>query len=263
MTEIHPSAIVDSQAEVAEGCRIGPYCVVGPNVRLGPGAVLHSHVVLEGRTTVGARTRVFPFASIGHAPQDLKYRGEESELIIGEETQVREHVTMNPGTRGGGMVTRVGNGCLFMMGAHVAHDCIIGDGVIMANNATLAGHVVVGDHAIIGGLSAIQQFARIGHNAMIGGMSGIEQDVLPYGLAMGERASLNGLNIIGLKRSGTERDQIRNLQAAYDTLFDETGTFGERLTKASELYAGHGVVDQVLEFARGESSRGLLQPKKK
>jgi UDP-N-acetylglucosamine acyltransferase len=232
-------------------------------VRLGAGVILHSHVAVEGRTTVGARTQIFPFASIGHTPQDLKFGGEESELISGEEDMIREHVTMNPGTRGGGMVTRVGKGCLFMMGSHVAHDCIIGDGVIMANNATLAGHVAVGDYAIIGGLSAIQQFARIGHNAMIGGMSGIEQDVLPYGLAMGERASLNGLNIIGLKRSGTERGQIRTLQAAYDTLFDDSGTFGERVIKVADLYAGHGVVDQVLEFVRAESSRGLLQPKKK
>ncbi len=263
MAEIHPSAVVDRKSELGTGCRIGPFSVVGPHVVLGDGVVLHSHVVVEGHTTVGARTQIFPFASIGHQPQDLKYGGEASRLIIGEDNMIREHVTMNPGTAKGGMVTQVGDRCLFMVGVHIAHDCKIGDRVIMANNATLGGHVAVGDDAIIGGLAAVQQFARIGHNAMIGGMSGIEQDVVPYGLAMGERANLHGLNIIGLKRRGTERDQIRSLQEAYDTLFEDVGTLGERIDKVAACFSGHLIVDQVLSFVRAESLRGLLQPTKK
>ncbi|MCH8000139.1 MAG: acyl-ACP--UDP-N-acetylglucosamine O-acyltransferase, partial [Proteobacteria bacterium] len=188
MAEVHATAIVDPEARLGEGVKIGPYCVVGSHVDLGADVVLHSHVVVEGRTEVGARTQIYPFASIGHRPQDIKYGGEPSELIVGTDNMVREHVTMNPGTEGGGMVTRVGNHCLFMMGAHVAHDCTIGDRVIMANNATLGGHVTIEEGAIIGGLSAIHQFVRIGRHAMVGGMSGVEHDVIPYGMAVGERA---------------------------------------------------------------------------
>ena len=198
MTNIHPTAVVDPKAEIASTALIGPYCVVGPDVRLGESVELLSHVAVAGRTTIGDGTRIFPFASIGHRPQDLKYRGEPSTLDIGKNNQIREHVTMNPGTEGGGMVTRVGNDCLFMASAHVAHDCILGDNVIMANNATLAGHVTVGEFAFLGGLSAVHQFVRIGKHAMIGGMSGVEGDVIPFGTVIGNRAHLNGLNIVGL-----------------------------------------------------------------
>lgn len=259
---IHPAAVVDPAARLGENVTVGPFCVVGPHVTLGDGVRLHSHVVVEGRTSVGAGTVIFPFASIGHAPQDLKYRGEPSELIIGRNNQIRENVTMNPGTEGGGMVTRVGDNGLFMMGAHVAHDCIVGDHVILANNATLAGHVTVGDHAILGGLSAVHQFVRIGAHAMIGGMSGVENDVIPFGLVMGERAKLAGLNLVGLERRGFGKDEIRALRAAYKMLFASAGdTFAVRLEEVAKEYEGHTLIGGVLEFIRSKSHRPLLQPR--
>jgi len=261
MPDRHPSAIVAPGAKLAPDVEIGPYCVVGNDVELGEGVVLHSHVVVEGRTRIGARTQVFPFASLGHRPQDLKYRGEASDLVIGADNMIREHVTMNPGTEGGGMLTSVGDRCLFMMGAHVAHDCRIGDRVILANNATLGGHVTVEDDAIVGGLSAIHQFVRIGRGAMIGGMSGIEHDVIPYGLAMGERASLHGLNLIGLKRRGFDRAQIKDLGEAYERLFGGQETQAARIEAlARELGDRPGVRD-ILEFVRAASQRALCRPK--
>lgn len=260
MTEIHNTAIVDSKAELGNGVKIGPYCVVGAGVKLGDGVRLVSHVVVEGLTTIGANTVIYPFASIGHKPQDLKYHGEPSTLEIGENNQIREHVTMNPGTEGGGMVTRVGNNCLFMVGSHVAHDCMVGNNVIMANNATLAGHVTVGDFAIIGGLSAVQQFVRIGAHAMIGGMSGVESDVIPYGMVKGERAHLAGLNIVGLERRGFGREDIQLLRNAYRMLFASEGTMAERLDDVAELYASHPLVKNIVEFIRNRSGRPLCQP---
>ncbi len=212
MANIHPTAIVDPGASLGDQVTIGPYSCVGPEVTLGNNITLISHVVLAGRTLIGDGTRIFPFASLGHEPQDLKYKGEPSILEIGADNTIREYVTMNPGTEGGGMVTSVGDHCLFMVGAHVAHDCHIGNHVIMANNATIGGHVNIGDYAILGGLSAVQQRVRIGRHAMIGGMSGVEQDVIPYGSVMGDRAHLSGLNIIGLKRHGISRDDIHALR---------------------------------------------------
>ncbi len=261
MTAVHATAIVDPRARLGDGVEIGPYCVVGADVALDEEVILHSHVVVEGRTRIGARCQVFPFASIGHRPQDLKYAGESSELIIGSDNMLREHVTMNPGTEGGGMVTRVGDRGLFMMGAHVAHDCQIGDRVIMANNATLGGHVVVEDDAIIGGLSAIHQFVRIGRHAMIGGMSGVEHDVIPYGLATGERARLQGLNVVGLKRHGLGRADIRTLSEAYARLFGPEDTLAERVERlAAELGDSAGVAD-IVAFVRAQSTRALCRPK--
>ena len=261
MAGIHANAVVDPGATLGEGVSIGPFCVVGADVELGDGAVLHSHAVVEGRTRIGPRCEIFPFASIGHRPQDLKYRGEPSELLVGADNTIREYVTMNPGTEGGGMMTRVGDGCLFMMGAHVAHDCQIGDRVIMANNATLAGHVVVEDGAIIGGLSAVHQFVRIGRNAMIGGMSGVEHDVIPFGLVLGDRAHLNGLNIVGLKRNGFAREEIQSLQQAYKAIFAGAGTMAERLAALKSEAGKAGAVDELVSFALAESSRALCQPK--
>ncbi len=222
---------------------------------------LRSHVVVGGKTRIGAGTEIYPFASIGLAPQDLKYAGEESELIIGERCRIREHVTMNPGTDGGGLLTQVGAECLFMVGSHVAHDCIVGNNVILANNATLAGHVVVGDFAIIGGLSAVHQFVRIGAHAMVGGMSGVEHDLIPYGSAMGERARLRGLNLIGLQRRDFSRDDINNLRTAYRLLFAQEGTMQERIDDVIALYSEDEGVMEVVEFVRTESSRAILQPK--
>ena len=261
MVEIHPTACVAPGTTLGEGVKIGPFCVVDAQVTLGAGTVLHSHVVVTGRTRVGARNQIFPFASIGHQPQDLKFGGEESELIIGEDNVIREYVTMNPGTKGGGMVTRVGDKCLFMMGAHVAHDCQIGHGVIMANNATFGGHVKVGDHAVIGGLSAVHQFVRIGPYAMIGGMSGVENDIIPYALVMGNRARLSGLNIVGLRRSGFAREDVQMLKQVYDALFADQLTMAERLDKIETDFAVNGLVGEVLSFVRAESSRSLCQPK--
>ncbi|WP_119165711.1 acyl-ACP--UDP-N-acetylglucosamine O-acyltransferase [Algihabitans albus] len=258
---VHATAIVDPSARLGSGVRIGPYCVVGGEVTLDDEVVLHSHVVVEGRTTVGPRTQIFPFASIGHRPQDLKYDGETSALSIGSDCMIREHVTMNPGTEGGGMLTQVGSGCLFMVGAHVAHDCKIGDRVILANNATLAGHVHVGDHATIGGLSAVHQFVRIGAHAMIGGMSGIEHDVIPYGLAMGERARLSGVNIIGMRRRGFDKTAIQGLMAAYQQLFASEGTLAERIGQVAEEHDTNDVVQAIVEFVRQDSSRPLCRPK--
>lgn len=260
MTKIHATAIVDPAAQIGANVEIGPYCVVGPMVRLADGVRLLSHVVVEGRTSIGANTAVYPFASLGHRPQDLKFKGESSTLEIGAHNQIREHVTMNPGTEGGGLVTRIGDHCLFMVGAHVAHDCQIGDYVILANNATLAGHVTVGDYAIIGGLSAVHQFVRIGAHAMIGGMSGVENDVIPYGMVKGDRAHLAGLNLIGLERRGFGRDDVRSLRSAYRMLFAPEGTMAERLEEVARLYKDQEHIGSVVDFIRSRSSRALCQP---
>lgn len=261
MATIHATAVVDPHARLADDAVIGPYCIVGPDVELGRGVVLQSHVVVEGRTRIGEATRVFPFASIGLPPQDLKYRGEASELVIGRRNTLREYVTMNPGTEGGGMVTRVGDGCLFMVGAHVAHDCVVGDGVVMANNATLAGHVTVGDFAVLGGLSAVHQFVRIGRHAMVGGMSGVEHDVIPYGSVMGDRAHLSGLNVVGLKRRGFKREDIHTLRNAYRLLFAREGSMSERLDDVAALFDGKGPVMDIVAFIRADSARAICQPR--
>lgn len=258
---IHPSAVVDPAAKLADGVVIGPFCCVGPNVELADGVRLVSHVVVDGRTRIGAESVIYPFASLGHPPQDLKFKGEPSELIIGRNNRIREQVTMNPGTEGGGMVTRVGDNGLFMVGAHVAHDCIVGDNVILANNATLAGHVTVGDHAILGGLSAVHQFVRIGAHAMIGGLSGVENDVIPFGLVMGDRARLCGLNLVGLERRGFSRDEIKSLRSAYRMLFAPEGTLAERVEEVARLFTDGTVVNDVVSFIRTKSSRALCQPR--
>jgi len=261
MPQIHPTAIVAPGARIADNVVIGPYCVIGEHVALSAGVSLKSHVVVEGRTTIGERTRIFPFASIGHEPQDLKYDGEASALEIGSDNTIREHVTMNPGTAGGGMVTRIGNHCLFMVGAHVAHDCQIGNHVILVNNATLAGHVIMEDYSILGGLSAVHQFVRVGRHAMIGGMSGVERDVIPYGQVMGDRARLNGVNIIGMQRRGFSRDDIQRLRNAYNFLFGDTGTLSERVDEVAQRFGGCGPVDDLVAFIRADSNRAICQPK--
>ncbi|MEZ5932421.1 MAG: acyl-ACP--UDP-N-acetylglucosamine O-acyltransferase [Alphaproteobacteria bacterium] len=260
MSDIHPSAVIDPQAEL-EDVSIGPFCQVGAGVRLERGCRLESHVVITGRTTLGEGCRVFPFACLGHRPQDLKYRGEESDLIIGSNNQIREHVTMHPGTAHGGGTTRVGANGLFMAGVHIAHDCQVGNGVIMANNATLAGHVEIQDFAILGGLSAVHQFVRIGRQAMIGGLAGVEADVIPYGMVLGNRAYLNGLNIIGMKRRGLDRDEIQNLRNAYRTLFMTEGTFADRLSEVAEQYRDHPRVIEMVDFIRTGDNRSICLPK--
>ena len=261
MPKIHPTAIVAPDAVIAEDVVIGPYCVVGDEVRLGAGVVLRAHVVVDGRTTIGDSTRIFPFASIGLEPQDMKYEGEESSLEIGRNNTIREYVTVNPGTRGGEMVTRIGNHCLLMAGAHVAHDCQIGDHVILVNNATLGGHVVMEDYSILGGLSAVHQFVRIGRHAMIGGMSGVERDVIPYGLVMGDRARLSGINIVGMQRRGFSREDIQGLRSAYQCLFAPDGTLNDRINEMAERFGDVGPVADILSFIRADSNRAICQPK--
>lgn len=261
MNDIHATAIVDPKASIGKDVRVGPYSIVGPNVTLGDGVAIEAHVVVDGHTHIGARTRVYPFASVGTPPQDLKYRGEDSRLIIGSDTVIREHVTMNPGTEGGGMETRVGNGCLFMVGSHVAHDCVVGNGVILANNATLAGHVHIGDHAILGGLCALHQWVRVGAHAFIGGMSGVENDVIPFGSVIGNRAHLGGLNIVGLKRHGFPREQIHALRKAYRMLFSGEGTLLERVDAVAGTFQNEPLVDTVVAFVRAASDRALCTPR--
>ena len=261
MPQIHPTAVVAPGAILADDVVIGPYCIVGENVVLGGGVTVRSHAVVGGRTTIGEGTSIYPFASIGLEPQDLKYRGEPSQLVIGRDNRIREYVTMNPGTTGGGMVTRVGDGCLFMVGVHVAHDCQVGNHVIMANNATLGGHVVVEDYAFLGGLCAVHQYVRIGKHAMIGGMSGVERDVIPYGQVMGDRARLCGLNIIGMQRRGFSREDIQGLRNAYQVLFSSDGTLSDRVGETAGRFGGIAPVDDIIGFIRADSSRAICQPK--
>jgi UDP-N-acetylglucosamine acyltransferase len=260
---IHETAIIDERATIDSNVTIGPYSVVGPDVVLEEGCRLESHVVIGGNTMLGPRNHIFPFASIGLQPQDLKYRGEKSSLEIGAENVIREHVTLNPGTEGGGMLTEIGDKCLLMVGAHVAHDCRVGNNVILANNATLAGHVTVGDFAIVGGLSAIHQFVRIGKHSMIGGMSGIENDVIPYGSAMGNRAHLSGLNVVGLKRRNFSRETIHEMRKAYRLLFAEEGTMTERMDDALESFGAVEPVMDIIQFIQSgaDTSRAICRPK--
>lgn len=257
---IHPSAVIDPKAHIGQNVQIGPFCSVGPQAHLADHVKLISHVSISGHTVIGERTLVYPFASLGHPPQDLKFQGEASRLVIGNDNIIREYVTMQPGTAGGIMETRVGNHGLFMVGTHVAHDCIVGDYVVMANHATLAGHVTVEDYVIIGGLAGIHQYARIGHHAIIGGLSPVVQDVIPYGSVKGDRAFLNGLNIIGLKRRGFSREEIDMLRQAYRMLFAAEGTLGERLQDAAASFSHMPAVMEVVLFMQAESKCGLCLP---
>jgi UDP-N-acetylglucosamine acyltransferase len=262
-SNIHPTAIIDKGAQLGEGVSIGPYCVIGSEVKLGNYVTLLSHVVIDGDTTIGDNTQIFPFASIGHVTQDKKYGGEKTKLIIGKNNIIREHVTINPGTAGGGYVTSVGDDCLLMIACHVAHDCKVGNGVILANNVTLGGHVTVGNYAVIGGLSGIHQFVRIGDYAMIGGMSAIESDVIPYGLTRNERAYLGGLNLIGLKRRGFEREIIMKLMQVYEELFEakDQGNFEERVLNAGKKYGNIKEIDHLIKFLQEDTSRSICKPK--
>lgn len=261
MPDIHPSAIVAPGAKLGANVKIGPFSVIGEKVTIGDGCTLHSHVVVEGNTSLGAGCQIFPFASIGHNPQDIRFKGEDSRLEIGESTVIREYVTINPGTERGGMVTKVGKNCFLMAHSHIAHDCVVGDHVIMANGATLGGHCVIGDHVILGGLSACHQFVRIGEYAFVGGMSGVEHDVIPYGMIFGSRASLKGLNLVGLKRRGLSREQVSALRKAYDLLFADEGTLLERAEKVARQFPNESLVERMVGFVREESSRSISVPK--
>ena len=258
---IHPSAVVSAGASLAAGVSIGPFCLVGENAVLGEGVILHSHVVVTGHTTIGPRTQIYPFAALGHPPQDMKYRGEVSQLIVGADCIIREGVTMHPGTAGGGLITRTGDRCWFLAQSHVAHDCKVGNNVIFSNNVMLAGHCQVGDYVIISGGAGVHQFARIGAHAFVGGIAGIENDVIPYGMAIGNRASLAGLNIVGLKRRGFDREQIHALRRAYRTLFASEGTLKERVERVAQEFADQPAVIEIVDFVRAGGERSLVTPR--
>lgn len=259
--DIHPSSIVGKGAKLGKGVKIGPFCTVGDDVVLHDDVELISHVAVDGRTEIGAGSRIFPFASIGHQPQDLKYAGEPSRLVIGERCTIREAVTINPGTAGGGMLTQLGNDCLVMANAHVAHDCILGNNVIMANYVGIAGHCQIGDNVIFGGICAVHQYTRIGQHAFIGGQSMVDADVIPYGMALGNRASLAGLNLVGLKRRKFDREAIHRLRAAYRLIFASEGTLRERVEDASELFKNDPLVQDVVAFIGAAADRPVMTPR--
>lgn len=258
---IHPTAIVSENAKLGQNVVIGPYCIVGAEVSLGDGVKLVSHVSIDGKTTVGPRTVIYPFSSIGHPPQDLKFEGEASTVAIGADCTLREYVTINPGTAGGGMETRVGDNCLLMVGVHIAHDCRVGNHVVMANQASLAGHCVVGDYVRFGGMCGVHQFVRIGAHAFVGAMSFVENDIIPYGSVIGNRAYLGGLNLVGLKRRKFDRDSIHALRAAYRMIFSSEGTLRERVEDAGEMFRDERLVEDLIAFIREPSERALCMPR--
>ncbi|WP_343502309.1 acyl-ACP--UDP-N-acetylglucosamine O-acyltransferase [Alloyangia pacifica] len=256
---IHPSAYVEPGAQIGEGCKIGPFCHVGPEVVLAANVELKSHVVVTGRTEIGEDTVIFPFAVIGEIPQDLKFRGEKTKLVIGKRNRIREHVTMNSGTEGGGGVTRVGDDGLFMAGCHVAHDAQVGDRVILVNNSALAGHCVIEDDVIVGGLSGVHQWVRIGRGAIIGAVTMVTNDVIPYGLVQAPRGKLDGLNLVGLKRRGVSRSDITALRAAFQMLAQGEGAFAERAKRLGDETQSE-YVREIVDFILGDSDRHFLTP---
>ncbi len=258
--QIHPTALIEEGAKIDPTASVGPFCTVGPEAAIGPGVVLKSHVVVTGKTTIGEETIIFPFAVIGEIPQDLKFDGEETRLEIGARNRIREGVTMNTGTTGGGGLTKVGDDCLFMTGAHVGHDAIVGNGVIMANQAALAGHCHIEDRVIIGGLAGIHQFVRIGRGAIIGAVTMVTNDVIPYGLVQAPRGELDGLNYVGLKRAGVARADITAMRAAYQMLRQGDGAFLDRAGRLRDETEST-YVHEIVDFILGRSDRSFLTPK--
>jgi len=256
---IHKTAIVDTKAKISQSAHIGPYCIIGPNVVIGNNVEIHSHVNITGNTEIGKDNKIYPFSSIGNDPQDLKYKGEEAKLIIGNNNKIREYVTINPGTVGGGGLTRIGNNCLFMISSHVAHDCTVGNHVIIANNVPLGGHVVIEDNVVIGGNSAVQQYTRIGKMAMIGGMTGVLYDVIPYGLSTGNRNCLQGLNLIGLRRAKFKNKDILELSEVYKKIF-ATKNLTVNISNLSESFKDNSLVKNVIEFIMKDKKRSICTP---
>ena len=256
---IHKTAIIDSEAKISENVKIGPYTVIGPNVEIGQGTVIQSHVNITGQTKIGKNNIIYPFASIGNDPQDLKFQGEETRLEIGDNNKIREYVTINPGTKGGGGLTKVGNNCLFMVSAHIAHDCFVGNNVILANNVPLGGHAHIDDDAIIGGNSAVQQFTRVGKSAMIGGMCGVVRDIIPYGIAHGNRSILQGLNLIGLRRKNIPNKEILSLSEAYKVIF-KNENLTENLSKLTNDLIKNELVSEVVNFIEKDKKRPICTP---
>ena len=256
---IHNSSVIDKQAKIGKNVTIGPFCYVGPKVLISDNVELISNVHIEGNTKLGKGTKIFPFASIGTPPQDLKYKGETNSLEIGENNVIREYVTINPGTEGGGGKTVIGNNCLLMISSHIAHDCKIGNGVVIANNVPLGGHVTIEDSVVIGGNSAVQQFTRIGRLAMIGGMTGVLKDVIPFGLSFGNRNYLRGINIIGLKRKKYDNKKIMELDKAYKKIFSSKNLH-ENLSKINGEYKGNDLVTEVTNFIAKDKKRPICTP---
>ena len=256
---IHKTSEIDKKAKISKNVKIGPFCYVGPGVELNENVELISNVHIEGDTRVGSGTKIFPFASIGTQPQDLKYKGEKNSLTIGENNLIREYVTINPGTEGGGSKTEIGNNCLFMISSHVAHDCKIGNNVIIANNVPLGGHVTIEDSVVIGGNSAVQQFTRIGRLAMIGGMTGVLKDVIPFGLSIGNRNYLQGLNLIGLRRHKYDNRKIIGLDKAYKDIFSSKNLH-ENLSKINGEFKDNELVSEVIKFIEKDKKRPICSP---
>ena len=255
---IHKTAIIDSKVKLSKNVQIGPYCVIGPNVEIGENTIIQSHVNISCNTKIGKGNKIYPFVSMND-PQDLKYNGESTDLIIGDNNKIREYVTINPGTIGGGGKTTIGNNCLFMISSHIAHDCQVGDNVIIANNVPLGGHAIIEDNVVIGGNSAVQQFTRIGKMAMIGGMTGVLHDVIPYGLSTGNRNSLQGLNLIGLRRAKFENKDILGLSEAYKEIF-ASKNINENIIKLNGAFQENTLVKNVIDFITKDKKRSICTP---
>ena len=256
---IHKNSIIHQDAKVSSSADIGPYVVIGPNVSIGSNVVVHSHVNISGNTVIGDGSKIYPFASIGNDPQDLKYKGEKTKLIIGQNNTIREYVTINPGTEGGGGITTIGNNCLLMISSHVAHDCIIGNNVIIANNVPIGGHAIIDSDVIIGGNAAVHQFTRIGKMAMVGGMTGVTTDVIPYGLSLGNRNYLEGINLIGLRRKNIPNKEILELSSAYKEIF-KTNNLNENLNKLNGEFKNNVLVNDIIEFINKDKKRPICTP---
>ena len=259
---IHKTSEIDKNSKISKNVKIGPFCYVGPEVELDEGVELVSNVHIEGNTKIGKNTKIFPFACIGTQPQDLKFNNEKNNLVVGESNLIREYVTINPGTAGGGSETKIGNNCLFMISSHIAHDCKIGNNVIIANNVPLGGHVTIEDSVVIGGNSAVQQFTRIGRLAMIGGMTGVLKDVIPFGLSIGNRNYLQGLNLIGLRRKKYENQKIMGLDKAYKEIFSSKN-FHEKLNEINEEHKDNELVKEVITFIEKDKKRPICSPENK
>ena len=256
---IHKTCVIDPKAKVSSSVNIGPYTVIGPKVEIDDNVDISSHVYISGQTKIGSGTKIFSFASIGADPQDLKYKGENTSLIIGKNNKIREFVTINPGTSGGGSITKIGDNCMFMISSHIAHDCQVGNNVIIANNVPLGGHVIIEDGVIIGGNSAVQQFTRIGKLAMIGGMTGVLHDVIPFGLSIGNRNYLQGINLVGLRRNNYENKDILGLSEAYKEIF-LTKNLHENLSKLNGAFKKNPLVKEVINFIEKDKKRSICTP---
>jgi acyl-[acyl-carrier-protein]--UDP-N-acetylglucosamine O-acyltransferase len=256
---IHKTAIIDKEAKISENVQIGPYCTIGPKVKIGSNSKLHSHVNIVGNTSIGDNNEIFPFSSIGTPPQDLKYKGEENSIIIGNNNKFREYVNINPGTEQGGTITKIGNNNLFMVYCHVAHDCNIKDNVVLANNVQVGGHVLIQNNAIVGGSCAIHQFSRIGQSAMIGGMTGVLSDVIPFGLSLGNRNNLVGLNLIGLRRAGISNEDIKIMQSSYEIIF-KTSNFRINIENLDQKQKDNKYVKSIIKFINSDKKRPISLP---